>query len=382
MADPETIDAARGIAVLHVAETLPGGIASYLNEILPEQGAVLGFGRVHVLAPSQHLGELTGVPDAAIHGYDRSGRNLVSFLRLGDALIKICQDLRPTVVHLHSSFAGVIGRVLAPYLAGRPRVIYCPHGWAFSRDDRKMLRYAYVIVEKLLADRADAWIAISNHELEVAGRYRIGGVGRLVVNGLRDTQKPILSTSPPKKDEHIDLLFVGRHDRQKGLDLLLAAMEGIDDRLRLFIAGSSIVAGHQCEPRQQSNVTWLGWLSSEQLAYWYRACDMVVVPSRWEGFGLVAIEAMRESRPVLAARRGALAEIVEDGVSGRLFDLDTPAQLSAILQTLTRENLAEWGRAARQRYLQFFSGERMNIELLQIYSACGLSIPEHQVFPS
>lgn len=366
---PETSGGAP-LRVLHVAETLPGGIATYLREVLGAQIAQ-GGQEIRVLAPQDQLDHLAGLPAATLWGYARSGRNLRSLLALARALRRQVKAFRPQIVHLHSSFAGAVGRCLRPTLPGDARWVYCPHGWAFSRDDHAPARLAYVWAERLLARRADAWVAVSRHELDTAIAHGIAAEhAQWIGNGVADTQALTVAPAAGFEGDAVNLLFVGRHDRQKGLDLLLAAMAQLKERpLRLHVVGSGVVnaAGEAARNMALPNVRWLGWQSGADLLACYRACDALVMPSRWEGFGLAAIEAMREGKPVLAARCGALGEIVEDGVTGRLFAAGDVAALTALLASLDREALAHAGAKARQRYLEHYTIERTATALSALY---------------
>ena len=90
----------------------------------------------------------------------------------------------------------------------------------------------------------------------------------------------------------------------------------------------------------------------------YRSADVVVVPSRLpEPFGLVAIEAMAFGKPVIASRHGGLAEIVEDGKSGLLFEPGCPAALAAAIKTLLDKPqlAAAYGQAGYERWKEHFT---------------------------
>ena len=78
-----------------------------------------------------------------------------------------------------------------------------------------------------------------------------------------------------------------------------------------------------------------------------RAFDAIVLPSRWEAFGLVAVEAMRNARPVLVSNRGALPELVIDGYNGLVFDMDDPNGLAQALDRVATLDLARMGDNAR-----------------------------------
>jgi glycosyltransferase involved in cell wall biosynthesis len=170
--------------------------------------------------------------------------------------------------------------------------------------------------------------------------------------------------------DRVNLIFVGRHDRQKGLDILLDvfrrhALPGV----HLHVLGAPVLATADTAGQGPlpANVTIHGWQNRDQVSAMMARADALVVPSRWEGFGLVAAEAMRMGKPVIASRRGALAEIVENGRSGFLFDLDDREAIAALLASLSREQLAGLGEAARARFLQSFTADRLNAELASLY---------------
>jgi glycosyltransferase involved in cell wall biosynthesis len=180
-----------------------------------------------------------------------------------------------------------------------------------------------------------------------------------------DTDGRQIPALPAFDPGYLNLLFVGRHDRQKGLDVLLSAMAHLTaQKIRLHVAGAGIV-GDDCKRENSDNIFWLGWLSGDELIAYYRACDAVVMPSRWEGMPLVALEAMREGKPVLAARREPLPEVVADG--GILFEPENAAVLAAVLQKLDSSELVRLGHRARVRYESRFQSQRMGEELRRLY---------------
>src|SRR5450830_344150 len=133
----------KGVKVLHIAETLPGGPASYLKEVLPYQVQKFGSENVAVLVPADqtsHLGDFSG----QVFTFSRDGRNLKSFLSLENSIFKLLND-KWDVVHLHSSFAGAIFR-LSPRVNIRSaaRVVYCAHCWAFDRPKLGVLEYIFI----------------------------------------------------------------------------------------------------------------------------------------------------------------------------------------------------------------------------------------------
>ena len=110
-----------------------------------------------------------------------------------------------------------------------------------------------------------------------------------------------------------------------------------------------------------------GWLPRDQIAALYAAAEVLVVPSRWEGFGLVAVEAMRAGRAVLASRVGGLPEVVDEGVTGGLFEAGDAAALAGILARLSGAELQAMGAAGRSRFERLFDVRRVGDELDTLY---------------
>ena len=135
-------------------------------------------------------------------------------------------------------------------------------------------------------------------------------------------------------DDQLQLLYVGRLAPIKGLETLLDAMA----RLR---AADEPLNGHEGELRARlarldlrSAVTFVGAQPQERLRAWYVAADATVLPSHYESFGMVAMEAMACGIPVVASRVGGLQTTVRDGVTGLLVPDHDPAALAGALDRL------------------------------------------------
>lgn len=117
--------------------------------------------------------------------------------------------------------------------------------------------------------------------------------------------------------------------------------------------------------------TFLGYVGGETLACLYRASDIVVVPSRYEPFGLVALEAMAAGAPVIASRAGGLAEIVEDGRSGLLVAPGDVRQFAAAIARLAADPdlHRRLGTAGQRRALDGFGWARIAERTTDAYRA-------------
>ena len=122
--------------ILHVCESLIGGPASYLEEILPYQIQQFGADNVVLLAPEGQRGSIASSIDCVVETYRRTGRDVRSILALALAIRAKIKLHDPDVVHLHSSFAGAIGRLIIRRSRSRARIVYCAHCWAFDQIGR------------------------------------------------------------------------------------------------------------------------------------------------------------------------------------------------------------------------------------------------------
>lgn len=366
---PKAITGFRGakMKILHIAESAQGGVGTYLTEILADQARRYGRDRVRALVAAQHAAHLSGVDRRLLVTWRRRARSLGGVLSLARAIRQAIAEFAPTIVHAHSSVAGGVLRLSYGWWRRPPfRIVYCPHGWAFDRRSSAPKRHLVERIERDLAPAADRIVVISDHERREGLRIGIPPERlTLVLNGIADMH----STRPARwQDPRVHVLFVGRLDEQKGFDTLLDAAEPLGDQIVLRVIGKA-VAGPATIPRKRSpHIEYLGWRSLSEVATEIAAADVVVVPSRWEGFGLVALEAMCGGAAVVASDVGGLREIVLDGVTGYLVPPDSPERL---MRALSRHDRATWqamGAAGRARYEAMFTAQRMNDELAALYA--------------
>jgi glycosyltransferase involved in cell wall biosynthesis len=192
----------------------------------------------------------------------------------------------------------------------------------------------------------------------------------IIRNGIAATPPASREIRIEFQQDKIHLIFVGRHDRQKGLDYLLEIFSSVNlPGVHLHVVGEPVLEGGSGVSKASlpSNITFYGWQSRDAISAMIAHADALIMPSRWEGFGLVALEAMRLGKPVIASRRGALAEIIEHGRTGLHFDLAQPSELRDILRSLSKQRLAEMGEAACKEFLSSFTSDRLNAELAALY---------------
>lgn len=294
-----------------------------------------------------------------------------SLLQILPAMLAVRKEIRrrkPDVVYCHSTWAGLFVR-FPMLLLGKPcRVLYNAHGWAFLRDTTRLKKAIYTFIERALSIRTDAIINVSGYEYKAAEKAEISKRKLcLVYSGISPAKGEMSPVHLPKGV--INLLFVGRFDAPKGLDYLLENFSKCKRKdIHLFVIGDNVVGDREKIPMVNTEkVTFCGWIPHNQLDGYYKSCDAVIMPSRWEAFGLVAVEAMKYGKAVIASDRGALPELVENGENGYIFPFDSPDTLIHLLSGLDKEKLADMGRKAEKIFQKKYQMERMIEESVRLY---------------
>jgi glycosyltransferase involved in cell wall biosynthesis len=354
-------------AILHVAENIKGGVGAYLRDLLALQAESYGDGIVTALVPASQATMLQSPEGVEVLMYDDNAPRWLSALRLAWRTTQILAHYRPEIVHLHSTLAGAALRPLVRIIHPKAWLTYCAHGWAFDRRTGWYSRLGARLLERVLAPVCDTVICISQHEMRAAERIGIPAKRlRLIPNGIpRDSPRP-RSRDVVWPEGKRRVLFVGRFDRQKGIDVLLDALEALQDSTFCYLVGDTVLGDAPLRDLPL-NACATGWLFPAEIERFYRSADVVVIPSRWEGFGLNAVEAMRAELPVIASRVGGLAEVVQDGTTGVLLPPDDKAALVQALRDLDDEHLAAMGRAGRQRFLRYFTLDRVHEQITSLY---------------
>jgi phosphatidyl-myo-inositol dimannoside synthase len=315
-----------------------GGIARIMRLYLKALGEIAGpGGQIHSIVLNDQPGPVPRRTDYAgdrpgeHHGCDRSrvgfARHTLRLARHSDLLV---------CAHLH--------QLPVAWLAGllNPRLKYClvAHGievWRpYGALERRALLGAHLI------------LCVSEYTRRQMLRFCPSlSPDRLIVvpNTLDPRFAPRVSTTTPALFALPRILAVGRlaaADAYKGFDVLIEALPQIrreypTARLRIVGQGDDQprLAALASRPGAAGMVDFLGALNDDALNAEYAACDLFVLPSRREGFGLVYLEAMIHGKPCIGARSGGTPEVVNDNV-GRLVPYGNPDELAAAVTDLVR----------------------------------------------
>jgi glycogen(starch) synthase len=168
--------------------------------------------------------------------------------------------------------------------------------------------------------------------------------------------------------ESCDVLFWGRLEPRKGIDLVLSAVELVCDRtnnIRFHIVGhDALNMGEQflkaATDRAKASIRFYGSVEHGELDRLLETSDIALLPSRYESFGLVYVEAMARGLPVIALANDFTSEIVEDGQSGLLCAAEPAAIADALVALASNHDLRiTMGEVARLRVEAHFSDQKM-----------------------
>jgi len=297
---------------------------------------------------------------APARGVGAIARFLVGFPFVTIGVIRSVRKLQPTVVHVqcisvNAFYAWIAARALrVPLVVTLQGELTMDTDQVYQRSSmlRRLLRH--------LLRTADAVTACSRQtldEAEAAMGVRTGERGSVVFNGV-DLEELDVRTHGSVSDRYI--LAIGRHVPEKGFDVLIRAFALLDrDDVRLVIAGD----GPERERLEKlaadvglaGRVELPGRACRPRTVELFQGCELFVLPSRHEPFGIVNVEAMASAKAVIATSVGGVPEIVHNGENGLLVPPDDLAALAEAITMLLdddtlRHRLGETGREAARSF--------------------------------
>ncbi|MDQ1463760.1 MAG: hypothetical protein QOC73_701 [Actinomycetota bacterium] len=287
------------------------------------------------------------------------------------AAVHVSQSVRDTdVVHAHGLRAGVLTALgLRKLGSGRPAFVVTLHN---AMTGSWLRRRVLSFVEARLARAADQILAVSPDLVVGLRRTRPDADRALVASSLRP---PTADRAETRAALGVDegsamVLAIGRLHRQKGFDVLVAAaglLAGVAPATVFVIAGEGPMRGEleTLIARTPGDVRLLG--DRADISELANAADLVVMPSRWEGWSLAAAEVLGAGRPFIASAVGGLPELVRDG--GILVASEDPDALAdAIRRVLAQPSVAtQLAAAALARAAELPAAHDVTASVLATY---------------
>lgn len=225
----------------------------------------------------------------------------------------------------------------------------------------KVVTYIEMLMEKRLCELADKVFVPSNFiKEEIIAKY--GLARERVVTNYYGVGKRFFEVNRRNADkDRFTLLFVGRLEHQKGVDVLLSSVAELVkewDDIHLNIIGKGLLQNHYREMTQKLNlekyVSFLGFVLHNQIVHQYAQSDLFAFPSRYESFGIVVAEAMAVGLPTVTSCEGALPEIVGDAaITVRLNPHEIAKEISLLRRDEDKREILS--KRCRERIKKYFT---------------------------
>jgi glycosyltransferase involved in cell wall biosynthesis len=369
-------------SILHVSQPTEGGVCRCVRELVADQ-LERGW-QVAVASPGGELEDEVRKLGAT-HLHWSAGRapgpaTALETVRLGPVL----QQASPQVVHLHSSKAGLAGRVA---LRGRLPTVFQPHGWSFY-PLRRPLRSAAIAWERLGAHWAHVVLCVSETERRWGEAAKIRAYWHVVPNGV-DVREllPASDAARAAARRRLELgegplvICLGRICRAKGQDFLVEAWPRVLGRVpeaRLVLVGDGEDA-EALRGRAGEGIVFAGLRSD--VADWLAAADVVAAPSRWEGMSFAMLETMASGRSLVMTDVPGARDALGADAAGIVPRGDARLLAAAIIERLLDPALAAAeGSAARARVERFHDIRDATAGVAELYAGMlGMSLAEAAV---
>ena len=354
--------------VVHVVEALAGGVHTYFKDLSdffgdPEvnknvQTTIIYSSKREQVAADKITTQFSkGVQLIELN----MERELSPFqdLKTIYQLAKLIHNLKPDVLHLHSSKAGVVGRVASLLSFRKPKLFYSPHGYSFLRTDisnskRNLFKAIETNAQRIFGGQT---IACGDTEYTIAKEI---GTSHLIRNGIN--VNAIASIAQPVTSFPLTIGIVGRITHARNPQLFN------DIALRFPEYNFLWIGGGELETQLTApNITITGWLIDRELALQQLSTVAIYLQtSLWEGLPIAVLEAMAMQKPVIATNIIGNKDVVVPNKTGVLFN--SIAELDAHLKLLNDEKRrAELGANGLRRVQEFFDSNANFKALLGLY---------------
>lgn len=294
------------------------------------------------------------------------------------------------ILHVHSTMVGISILMFNPMLASK--MVYTSHVNIWSLNSKSLLEKMVLSLDILLMRRVKIVIALNSFL-----KYRYINLGkvsphkiRIVNNGVDIKSFNIVDISIADKKyklKDLNILFVGRFDKIKGIKYLLGAVNIIvnyrknRDVLFILVGTHSTTTVNKSESineirsyikahNLENNVIITNYIPDSELKALYHICDTVIVPSLAEADPLVTLEAMAVGKPVIGSRVGGIPNQIIDHYNGLLVDPSNDVQIADRICYLlkNKDQLKIFGDNGKKRAEKYFSWEKVSNDLLVVYS--------------
>lgn len=286
---------------------------------------------------------------------------LVKDIKVVFELLKVKKDFRPDIIHLHSSKAGVLGRVIG--LGMKSKIVYTVHGF----DSIRLMHRIFLPLEKVLQCFCGAIVGVSNYDNKNLRAEKIDRNVSTVYNGIDETIILKESTLPFNTNGKKVVMTIARIAPPKQFELFLEVAKQDYNNCYVWIGGSADSSMEEIYTKYNvpENVKLLGDVPNA--SKYINLCDLFVLLSNFEGLPMTIIEAMSQKKAVVASNVGGIYELVDD-TNGRLVQNNVDEVNKAISDILNNDSLRKTMEVASyNKFKESFTLQKMWIGYKTIY---------------
>ncbi len=273
-------------------------------------------------------------------------------------LRKLVKKEHPDIMHLHSSKAGVLGRLACFGLHNQTKVVFTVHGWAFTDGVPHNKQIVYRLVERTVNKLADLFICVSRCDQHIGQRDKVLSSNTksvVIYNGSPNPNSKLINHTAHKP---LKLVMVARFSPQKNQKLLIEALKKINpNSYQLTFVGDGetlIDCKRLVEQLSLSNsINFVGF--KKDVGPYLVNNDVYILTTHYEGLPISIIEAMSYGLPIIASDVGGNSELVTNNVNGYLVN-NVNELVNSILRLISNpDRVKDMGKKSRVMFQKKFT---------------------------
>lgn len=359
----------------------PGGVANHISN-LDRYLCRMGH-EVKVIAPASRAITTFGdrfIPIGKPRSIPNSGSiaRITLSLTLAGKIKAVLDEEKFDIVHLHEPFMPMLCSAVLRF-SNTVNI-----GTFHACDGRPGYHWGWPVSKIMLRRRCrklHGKVAVSRPAMRYASQY-VPGDYDIIPNGVDlENFSPNVSPVEEFKDGKVNILFVGRLEKRKGVGYLLNAYRQVkreipDSRLIIVGPGTRLRQKYEKQVKRYAipDVVFIGFVSYQELPRYYQTADIFCAPAiNRESFGIVLLEAMAMGKPIVASDIEGYASVVTHGEEGWLVPPKDSRQLAQALVSVIRDDklrqgMAEKGRLKAQEYSWERVAKRVGDYYLKVFS--------------
>lgn len=347
--------------ILYFVEAFGGGVFTYLvnltNELCDEYDIYIAYG-----LRKQTPKNLKKYFDKRIHlikvqNYQRS----ISLLRDTKALLemkRIANKVKPDIIHLNSSKAGILGRFL--FRNSKVPVFYTPHGYSFLMADISNQKKAfYKLLEKAFAFKNIETIACSKGEYEITKELTSNAT--YVDNGINLKEFDGINMDHQTNFDHLKIATLGRISLQKNPVMFNRIAESFPNVDFIWIGD-----GELRDKLTTPNIKVTGWVDNKTALNYLADTDIFILTSLWEGLPMALLEAMYMKKICIVSDVVGNRDVIHNGQNGYICD-SVSNYIEIVRKVKNKNNFDQVITNAKNEVINHYNSRIMAQQYKQIY---------------